>query len=167
MRHIFLLLVAAAFAASVFPADAQTTRATASTEFQVTIDLTKTCNLVSASDISFGTLEPVASQPASTGTIRVTCSMGTPYSIGLGNGLHWDNTSRRMRHIAQEALIPYTLSGASAGGESWGDGEGQRQSGTGQGAGSPIEHTVHAQATLTGNEPPGRYEDTVLATLSF
>ncbi|MGY1409396.1 MULTISPECIES: Csu type fimbrial protein [unclassified Luteimonas] len=158
-------LLAIPLAALMFHASAQTTEAPTQA-FNVTIDVTRVCLLDAASDISFGTVSPMAGSPATTGSIQVRCSTGTDYAVGLDQGRNWTD----VRNMASDPdLIPYTLSSDAGHASAWGNEEGSWVTGVGQGlaAGQATQHQVHARATLTGNEPPGTYSDTVTATLIF
>lgn len=150
-------------------ASAQTTQ-TATEDFRVSIDITKACEIIAASDISFGEVSPAASQPTATGNVQVACSAGTDYTLGLSYGHNEVSNVRNMQHTtlgAAAPLIPYTLSSDSAHSVPWTNSAPGWVTGAGTGVNDPISHAVYARATLTGREPPGTYEDLVTATLTF
>ena len=96
MRHTLrpLLLAAARIAlpasallaplAVVTPAQA----VTATTTFQVTATVLKACLMTTPATLAFGNYDPAAGTAlAGTTTFSVTCTFGTPYSLGLNAGV--------------------------------------------------------------------------------
>ena len=156
-------LVAAGFAGNVAAADLTDT-------FDVRITIQETCNVLTASDIDFGSTIPTAGgQVDRTGTINVNCTNGTDYTLSLSGGGSGDTSARRMVGPSS-TNISYQLYQDAARSDVWGlAADGEQVDGTGLGLGSAyqINHTVYARATLVGNEPAGNYTDTVTATLTF
>jgi spore coat protein U-like protein len=63
----------------------------------VTVQLTITPDCrISADDINFGAAPFVESFPTVTGALRVNCTKGSTYSVGLNNGTHYSGARRRM-----------------------------------------------------------------------
>jgi len=165
-------LLAAAVALATVPVLAQDTDT-----FQVRVTVTESCSFstsTAATDVDFGTV-PRSTDPAdATGSLVVDCTPGTPFEIGLNNGLNPATgatarataTNRRMTD-GEGNYIPYGLWYDAGHTNPWGVAElGQAYSGTGTGEGQtiPIYGKVPAAAT---NVPQGTYSDTVTATLTF
>lgn len=161
-------LLRAALAAAVFTllAAASDAAAQATTTFQVSAAVAKTCT-ISATAIDFGAYDTVganATAPADqTGTVTLRCTRGTAYSVALGQG---DNFSggRRMQLGASGEYLSYDLY-SDAGRTSVWDGA------------SPVTGVAANRSafglTVYGRVPPaqdvveGAYLDTISATVNF
>lgn len=92
MRHTLAPLLGKfarlALPASVLLALAPAANAvTVTTTFQVTATVLKACLLSTPPTLAFGTYDPASATPLpGTTTFNVTCTFGTPYSIGLSAG---------------------------------------------------------------------------------
>ena len=160
-------LIATALVAAGFAGNANAVDLT--DNFEVRITIQETCNVLTASDIDFGSTIPTAGgQVDQTGTISVNCTNGTDYTLSLSGGGSGDTAARRMVGPAS-TNISYQLYQDAARSNVWGNTTGSQVSGLGAGLGAAyqIDHTVYARATLVGNEPAGNYTDTVTATLTF
>lgn len=171
-RTIFPRLLAAAIALATGPGLAQDTET-----FEVRITVTESCAFstsTSATDVDFGTV-PRSTQPAdATGSLVVDCTPGTPFEIGLNNGLNpatgasaRATASNRRMTDGNGNYVPYGLWYDASHTSPWGAAEnGQAYSGTGTGDGQniPVYGEVPAGAT---DVPRGTYSDTVTATLTF
>ena len=136
--------------------------------FQVRIGIVSTCTAIAADDIDFGNQTPGAGLTVSaTGNLAVKCTNGQEYAIGLDQGQNFDESNSKRRMAGEGTFIPYVLSADASGSPDWGSDGDTRQSGIGTGIATARLHTVHAIATLSGDEPAGSYEDTVTATLYF
>lgn len=165
-------LLAAAVAVATGPGLAQDTET-----FQVRITVTESCafsTATSATDVDFGTV-PRSTNPAdATGGLAVDCTPGTPYEIGLNNGLNPTSgataratSSNRRMTDGDGNYIPYGLWYDAGHTNPWGvadNGQAYAGTGTGDGQNIPIYGQVPADAT---NVPQGTYSDTVTATLTF
>jgi spore coat protein U-like protein len=171
MMNQFKRLTSAALAAVLFAAgsaaSAQTQQMTDT--FQVRINVQGTCAVLTATDIDFGAQISGAGTHDQTGTIRIQCTKDLPFTLGLDGGSTTGDVNARAMISAAGVQIPYTLRQGSGSGTLWGNDSSNWFIGTGLGLGSAFELalTVHARATLTGNEPAGTYEDTVTATLTY
>ena len=161
-------LIATALVAAGFAGNANAVDLT--DNFEVRITIQETCNVLTASDIDFGSTIPTAGgQVDRTGTINVNCTNGTDYTLSLSGGGSGDTSARRMVGPSS-TNISYQLYQDAGRSDVWGlAADGEQVDGTGLGLGSAyqINHTVYARATLVGNEPAGNYTDTVTATLTF
>ncbi|EAB6718307.1 spore coat U domain-containing protein, partial [Salmonella enterica subsp. enterica] len=62
--------------------------ATISGNMNVKISITNECKTVTATDLDFGSSGVISAAIDATSTITVTCTKGTPFSVGLGQGLN-------------------------------------------------------------------------------
>lgn len=67
----------------------------AAVQVTVTLTVTRDCRF-DADDIDFGSAPFADSFAPVTGALRVTCTKGTTYSVGLGSGNYFSNGRRRM-----------------------------------------------------------------------
>lgn len=147
--------------------------ATDTTQFQVKITITESCDVhtVNATDIDFGThvrstdATPIDNQ----GALQLNCSRGTPYQIALDPGLHFSSgtaaaDNRRMLG-ADNNYVPYGLYRDAARTQFWG-----RVLGTntvaGIGNAAPQSIPVFGRVPAT-NVPAGVYLDTITATVTY
>jgi spore coat protein U-like protein len=142
--------------------------ASASQNFQVTATVAKECT-ITASDIGFGTYDPVTANDAApidtTGTINVRCTKGTAYTVGLSQGGNYSG-GRRMIGGGGADYLSYELYTDNAGGTLWGTSAPNLVGGTAANK-AAIPLTVYAR--LPGNQdvPQGSYADTVAAIVNF
>lgn len=142
---------------------------TATGAFDVTLDVTDTCEVTAAKgtqDINFGSFAAGAdvTEALSSTPISVKCSNGTTYNIGLeGTGFLSDDTLPVANKVAYQLL-------KTTGGELWGNTASEvGGTGTGMATDQAKEHTVYATlaAGSTDNLPVGTYTDTVNVTVSY
>lgn len=171
MTHLHALLIACAVAAGLSAAS-NARAATATTQFQVRIVITESCDIqaVAASDVDFGTFARSSGAPADAqGTLQLNCTQGTPYSIGLDAGANPTSTAaaadnRRMTD-GNSNYVAYGLYRDTARQQFWGDVIGTNTlSGTGTASNQAIP--VYGRAPST-NAPAGSYVDTVVATVTY
>jgi spore coat protein U-like protein len=145
---------------------------TATTTFQVTATVLKACLMTTPATLAFGTYDPAAATPLSgTTTFNVTCTFGTPYSLGLNAGTNAGATvtTRAMTSPTAPAgnnKLSYGLFNDSAHTTNWDN----STSATGYtGTGLPQAQTIYGQI------PAGQYTaaaatdyaDTVTLTLTY
>lgn len=161
------VLAAVAMAAAGMATTAGAADVTA--QFKVKIVIESSCSVVAgigAADIDFGTVPSSDTnlQANNSGTIKVTCSNTTPYSIGL---LPSNSDATGAGTMAGPGgPVPYQLrQAAGLTAAVWGNTVGtNRVVGTGNGA----EQTYTAHATVpSANYTPGAYEDTVTVTVTY
>jgi len=105
MRSFRIPLALAAFMAAAPAAHA----ATASGQLTVQATVVDTCAVANAT-LDFGPVNPgTGSAGPTTGAINVTCSLGTPFSVGLDNGANLSGGKRRMRRGATTDYLNYEL----------------------------------------------------------
>jgi spore coat protein U-like protein len=138
----------------------------ASDDFDVTITITSTCSIdaATAGNIDFLSVASTATNVQATGTLSVTCTNGTPYSVALGEGSNnagGGAAGRRME--AGGVLVPYQLYSDASRTVVWDDDAGV-VAGTGSGSAQPL--TVYGLVP-SANFPAGNYSDTVTATVTY
>ena len=137
-------------------------------DFKVKITITESCKFTGtkASDVNFGSYDRSIDANDAAGSLFVTCTKGTPFKIGLNNGLNAVSTQRNMKLSATGDIIPYNLFTDSTRQTAWSDLTTAPFSGTG--TGSEVTVPVYGRVpTGSTNVPAGNYEDTVTATVSY
>ncbi len=169
MTNFKLSLIAAALVAAGFAGSAHA--ATDTTQFNVRITITESCDIqtVSATDVDFlAQARSIGAPVDRQGSLTVNCSTGTPYTIGLGTGLSStaaaaSATNRRMS--SGTGFVPYGLYRDAGRTQFWGDIIGTNTvAGTGTAANQTIP--VYGRVPST-NFPAGVYADTVTATITY
>ena len=121
----------------------------------ISANVLKVCT-VSAFNVSFGDYDassPTAKTPTGTPAFTVRCTMGTTYTVVVGNGTNY-TTTRRMRLGATTSYLDYNLGHTPP---------------TGGGTGTGLAQSY----TVTGNIPIGQwvaagaYSDTVVVTVTY
>jgi spore coat protein U-like protein len=137
---------------------------TASTTFNVTATVPTTCS-VAANNLNFGTVGVLAANTDATTTISPVCTSGTPYNVGLNQGLNGSSvTTRQMK--AGSALVDYSLYSNSGRTTNWGNTVGtDTVSGTGTGLAQSL--TVYGRIPPQTTPAPGTYNDTIVVTLTY
>ncbi|AMJ55756.1 MULTISPECIES: spore coat U domain-containing protein [Stenotrophomonas] len=163
---LFAFIAATAFAGAAHAA-------TDTTQFQVKITITESCDVhtVNASDIDFGThvrstgATPIDNQ----GALQLNCSRGTPYQIALDPGLNASSPTaaadnRRMTN-ADGGLVPYGLYRDAARTQFWGRVLGTN---TVAGTGTAAQQSIPVYGRVASTDvPAGVYLDTVTATVTY
>lgn len=144
--------------------------ATVTTTLPVSLTITAGACEVQATSINFGNV-PSATDVTGTGTITVTCSSETPYTVTLDGGLHAGNTHRFLASSAGGS-VAYDLYKDAANTQVWGDSgfastypNGTAVVGTGTGSGQPL--TVFGKTLSNTANVPGTYTDTIVVTVIF
>ncbi|NNP74330.1 hypothetical protein A7P53_02105 [Acinetobacter defluvii] len=73
----------------------------------IILTVTEDCN-INAQNINFGKAPLVSKFNPVTGTVQITCSAETPYSVGLSDGQNFDQT-RRMLNTTGSGYLPYEI----------------------------------------------------------
>lgn len=124
--------------------------------FKVKIEVVSTC-AISATDIDFGQVNSGVAATDKTGTLNVTCTSQTPYSVGLSG-------SGKMTHTTDStSSVAYQLFQESDQAE-W-DNDNHKYSATGSGSVQAIP--VVAKVSGSTNVRAGNYADTVTATVTY
>lgn len=134
---------------------------TASSNFQVGVDVVATCS-ISAADMTFSQITTgTTSANDAASDITVNCSDGAPYSVALSNG---SNYSGGRRLTNGTTFINYALYQDPNRSSSWDNANRLNFVGTG----SNQTHTVYGRI-LAGQSVPnmGSYADTIVATVTY
>lgn len=188
MKICHLLFTTAAVIAAGLPAVANAGTATGTLEVKVIIQAGCTVNFAGNANaqnavLDFGTRSHLAGDKAggadaqtdatSSGAIRVRCTKGQKYSIGLGNGKNYDTTSnsRRMSNNAAAGpeFINYALYKDSARTLPWGDTNDSDKYVSSTDDASVEDHTYAIYGRIPQKDLPtaGLYTDTVAINVTY
>jgi spore coat protein U-like protein len=121
---------------------------------------------IAAMNVAFGTAGLLEHALNATGSLGVQCTNGNAYRIALDGGRSGSVTVRKMKRW-RGGSIDYQLYLNSAHTLPWGDGTGGTSmvaaTSTGEVQTIPLYGVVPAQTTPA----PGKYRDTITATISF
>lgn len=168
MKKIFKVLTAMAMVGVMaVPAQAEQTA-----NLEVSATVAANCTITTEA-LDFGSYDPIVtnkSTPLSgSGSVKVTCTNGSPVTITLGQGSNADSGStdaapaRRMTNGT--AFLSYALFSDSGLATVWGNTEGTGVDDEGTGVEETL--TVYGEVAANQNVPTGNYADTVLATVTF
>ncbi|MBI3311354.1 MAG: spore coat U domain-containing protein [Serratia liquefaciens] len=122
--------------------------------------------------INFGTysslsniIDASATGSAGAGTLTLTCTTGTPYTVALNDGLHVTTGNQRRMSSVAGAFISYNLYKDQARTSSWANGA-NALTGTGTGAAVPLIVYARVPAAVTTPDPD-TYNDTVTMTVTW
>ncbi|HEY0719612.1 MAG TPA: spore coat U domain-containing protein [Gammaproteobacteria bacterium] len=135
--------------------------AIASGTLNVSANITSDCT-VSTSPVDFGTVSG-ATGASATGSIDVTCSVLTPYTIALDGGANFDGTYRRITDGVN--FMIYQLSDAATS-QLWGDNSILGSTVPGAGTGVAVNYGVSANLWPAVG-PSGIYSDIVTVTVTY
>lgn len=144
--------------------------ATATGNLAVSATVATNCQLNSAV-MNFGTYRPGNGNRNANGAVRLRCTNGLAYTVGLGTGLApgASETDRRMRNGPAE--LAYQLFRNAARTQNWGQTlVADRASGTGGGIGTVRLHRIFGRIPDSGANllaTGGGYSDTVLVTITY
>ena len=160
-----LILASAAALTLVCGGSAEAAQATANLNVSATV--ADTCGVTDAS-LSFGTVVPSAGTALPvTGAINVTCSLGTAFTVGLGNGQNVSSGARRMRKGSTTDYLTYEIYKDLLGTTRFGD-SGSSDRAAGLGLGLIVTPIAFFGAVPSGQSSvTGVYADTVQITLYY
>ncbi|EKF41115.1 Spore coat protein U [Nitratireductor indicus C115] len=133
--------------------------------FQASAMVAANC-LVSTQDVNFGAHGVLTANVDAAGTVFVTCTPGSAFSVGLGPGAAGGGpTAREMRKGSEKVV--YGLYQDAARSLPWGDGSvpGEAVSGTGNGASQNLG--VYGRVPAQSTPSAGTYSDTVVVTVTY
>lgn len=118
------------------------------------------CSTVAATDLDFGqNTGLLTANMDQTSTINVTCVNGTPYQVGLDNGLNASGNTRRMFGGSNDYLT-YELYQDSAHSQRWGNAV-NTDTASGTATGSAQQFTVYGRVPPQVTPSAGSYADTI------
>jgi len=149
---------------------------TATSNLTVQITITAACT-INAATLDFGASVAgttlIASNVDAQTTVSVTCTNGSPYSIGMDNGANF-SASRRMRQGATANYLSYGLYTDTGRSNAWTTATSNIACAAtnscflGTGSGSAQSVTIYGRVPSTGSAPPtGTYTDTVTMTITY
>jgi len=144
--------------------------AVTSGSMSVSVTLAKTCVVNSISPIAFSNVDHLNAPGDAQGSVRITCTNGVSFKIGINNGNHAQGDQRRMRRTDPDDTnhwVDYALYRDFARTKPWGDLSGDQAYDEGVGDGSPQSITVYARFPAQDTPLPGTYEDQVVVTLEY
>lgn len=164
MLKLTLAVLVALSAVSTAIADTKTTN------FNVLLTITSACNFTTAaSDVNFASNLSTATNIDTAGTLRVTCTKGTPFTIGLGvgNGTGATTAARKMKATTagNTEEVPYVLYRDSGRTLNWGDAASPDTLGS-AGLGTEQAITVYGRVP-SANFPADSYKDIIVATVTY
>ena len=134
--------------------------------FTFSTTLVPDCQATSSA-VDFGTAGVLTANKDGQGGLGVTCTSGTPYNVGLDNGLTGTGPTLRKMKKGSEA-VTYGLYKNTARDQPWGlvgQGAAYVVGGTGTGASQPL--AVYGRVPPQTTPSPGPYADTVVATVTY
>ena len=144
--------------------------ATQTTTFSVSAQVAANC-LVAADNINFGNYAGTAALTAN-GAVKVRCSSGTPFTIGLSAG--GGSFAQRLLSDGSGHSLQYNLFTASNFGMIWGDGSNSTGTlgdvGAGMSAAKELSKTVYGElvnSATNQDAPAGNYTDTITVTVTY
>ncbi|SMO43490.1 Csu type fimbrial protein [Paracoccus laeviglucosivorans] len=141
------------------------TNRTASFSFNVQALVSANCRVV-ADDLNFGTTGFLDQAVNGASAMRVTCTSGSSYQVGIGYGLHGTNVNDRHMQSLTGRRIAYQLYRNSGRSQTWGLlADGLTAAGTGTGA--TQNYTIFGRVPAQTTPPPGTYADTVVVTVTY
>ncbi len=171
-RQGFLVAAMATCALLAGADGAEAGTATANLTVQVTIIASCT---VAASTLNFGSAvagTSLTSVLQTTGSVFVTCTNGSPYAIGMGQGLNYSTTNRMV--YGGTNYISYGLYTDSGFSHAWTTAASNSTCTSanscviGTGTGSAISTPIYGQIPITSPAPAaGAYTDTVVMTITY
>jgi spore coat protein U-like protein len=160
-------------AAMIVASHAQAGTATANLTVQITITASCTIN---AATLDFGSnpgTNLLASNVDATASLSVTCTSGSPYSIGMDNGANASSGQRRMKNGTTN-FINYNLFTDSLRTAPWTTASSNTVCTTtnscvlGTGTGASQSVTIYGRVPIVASAPAsGAYTDTVVMTVTY
>ena len=133
--------------------------------FTVNATVTNNCN-ISATDVAFAPAGLLNTALSATGSLSVQCTNGDAYRIALSGGGTGNVNARKMTRQGGGGTISYQLYTDAAHAIAWGDATGGTIApGSGTGAAQTI--TIYGVVPVQSTPQPGRYSDTITATIMF
>lgn len=163
--RILALLALLALASVAGRAQAQ---ATATTTFEVRIQISSVCtiNNPAATAMDFGPHPSSGAQVDATSVLSINCTPGTAYNVGLDAGQNAGGGGINARAMTSgSALVPYQLYRDPGRTAIWGTTIGT-DTYAGSGIGAVQSVTVYGRVPNT-NAPAGSYLDTITATITY
>lgn len=165
MKSRYMLLVGITLTITAAPAAAIAQQAT--TTFPVSATVLKACS-VTASALNFGSYDPTAAAGLEGMTnLRVLCTVGTSYTIGLSPGTSAGATVTSRKMINGENSLNYELFQEAARTNNWGSTPGTNTPPATSAGTTPRQHTVYGRIPAGQIVPAGAYTDTITVSVNY
>jgi spore coat protein U-like protein len=161
--------VATSLVALVMAGTQTASAATATTTFAVTASVLASCNLGSVATLPFGLYDPTSSSNADATTgISVTCTIGTPYNVGLSGGTTTGGSvaQRKLQGLVGANKLNYNLYRDASRTQVWGETI-LTDTVVGLGTGFSTTHTVYGRITAGSAASIDVYSDTITVTVTY
>ena len=170
MRNVIACLGAGVLLASAGAAQAANP---VTTTFGVSASVLKNCT-VAATNVAFGNYTPTAGAVSANGSVSVSCTKNTTFTVALDKGTTATGTiaQRLMSDGAAGDTLQYNLYTTSGFATVWGDGTGSSvtQGGTGAGMNNAVTLTVYGNLPDNATNqaaPPATYNDTITVSVAY
>lgn len=120
---------------------------------------------VAATDLNFGQAIPPLLPLYEKSRISIQCSAGTPWKVGLSEGLNFDGNVRRMAGAG--GFVKYQLFQDESHSDVWGNDEISMFEGVTDAGGNVASITVFGEVPSQPDVKMGSYTDTVIVTLHY
>lgn len=120
---------------------------------------------VAATDLNFGQILPPQNPVREKSRINIQCSAGTPWKVGLDNGMNFDGSMRRMS--GTNGFVGYQLFKDENHSAVWGNDDSTMLEGVTDSAGNIASLTVHGEVPPQPNVEMGNFTDTIVVTLHY
>jgi spore coat protein U-like protein len=169
MRNFIACISAGVLLASAGAAQAANP---ATTTFGVSATVLKNCT-VAATNVAFGNYTPTAGAVSANGTVSVSCTKSTTFTVSLNKGTTTGGAiAQRLLSDGGGDTLQYNLYTTSGFATVWGDGTGSSvtQAGTGAGMASAVALTVYGNLPDNATNqavPPNAYTDTITVSVAY
>lgn len=153
--------------ASSFKCGASLSSRAVSTPFVVRTTNKSSCTL-NTTDLDFGTQSNLSNAIDATNTIRITCTTGTAYTVGLGNGTSGATSpaARKMTNLATTDAVTYGIYLNIGRTQAWGNGSsGSLSSAIGNGASQSF--IGYGRIPVQNSPAALNYTDVVVVTITY
>jgi spore coat protein U-like protein len=165
-KRLFVVASAAAILVSTSLVPAAHAVSTATAIIPVTATVLSACAVVAA-PLVFGNYDPTAASALTANTnVLVTCTFGTPYNVGLNQGLGTGATITNRKMMWGANTLTYQLFQDAAFSSNWGQTIGTDTE-TGTGSSLPQSLTVYGRIPASQAAVAGLYLDTITVTVTY
>lgn len=140
--------------------------ATATATFTAQIVIEASCQILSPTNLDFGTAGALVSNVDATATFQVQCTNTTPYNVGLNAGTTGGGTIATRKMTSGAATIDYRMYSDASRTTNWGNTVGV-DTVADTGTGSAQSFTVYGRVPVQATPAPATYSDTVTITVTY
>ena len=138
-----------------------------STNFTVQIRILDSCSVGTPATLDFGSQTALTASQDQTTSIQVTCSLTTPYHIGLDQGVNGASvSSRKMKGATSADTVSYALYRDALRTANWGNTV-STDTIDFIGTGLPVSHLVYGRVPAQTTPRPDSYTDTITVTVNY